>query len=141
MRRIDLITIILIFATGLSSCADYPQGEEVYNAYCLNCHSADGSGLGALIPALNGPRYRELGVEHIACKIKFGNKKVEDFYAAFNPMPIFTNLSETDISNLLNYMNSQWGDTRHMVTPQEVGEALSGCEFNPEKASKQGQVK
>jgi mono/diheme cytochrome c family protein len=118
---------------GMVSCQEFPQGEEVYNAYCLNCHSSDGSGLGTLIPPLNGSRFQELELEYVACKIKFGNPMVEDFYAAFNPMPTFSNLSETDISNLLNYMNSEWGNTSTMTSPQEVKDVLSLCQFNPER--------
>lgn len=121
---------------GLSGCQDYPQGERVYDIYCINCHMPDGSGLGALIPSLNSQRFYDLSLEEIACKIKYGNKEIEDFYASFNPMPQFTNLSETDISNLINYMNSQWGQTHQMTSPQEVSEALMNCEFNPDRTTK-----
>jgi cytochrome c551 len=141
LRLTDIIALTLLLTAGLTGCHEFPQGKQVYDAYCLNCHSADGSGLGALIPPLNSPGFQELSIDQVACKIKFGNKKVEDFYASFNPMPIFTNLSETDISNLINYMNSQWGSESHMTSPQEVGDALSNCEFNPDNGSNQDQVK
>ncbi len=117
----------------ISGCQEYPQGERVYDAYCINCHMLDGSGLGTLIPSLNSQRFRELSLEEMVCKIKYGNKEIEDFYASFNPMPHFTNLSETDISNLINYMNTQWGETSLMTSPQEVSDVLTNCEFNPDR--------
>jgi len=123
-------------AISLIGCQEFPQGERVYDMYCVNCHMPDGSGLGALVPSLNSPVYRSLSLEHIACKIKYGDKEIEDMYASFNPMPTFTNLSETDISNLINYINSQWGQATHMTSPQEVSVALLNCEFNPERTTK-----
>ncbi|RLD22238.1 MAG: hypothetical protein DRI69_01760 [Bacteroidetes bacterium] len=121
---------------GIWGCQGYPQGEQVYDSYCINCHMSDGSGLGTLVPSLNSQRFRDLTLEEMACKIKYGNKEIEDFYASFNPMPHFTNLSDTDISNLINYLNSQWGQRDQMTSPQEVNEALVDCEFNPERATK-----
>jgi len=96
----------------------------------------DGSGLGTLVPQLNSPRYRSLSLNQVVCKIKYGNQDVEDIYASFNPMPTFTNLSDTDISNLINYINSQWGHPYQMTSPQAVKDALSNCELDTEKATK-----
>jgi mono/diheme cytochrome c family protein len=121
---------------GLAGCQEFPQGERVYETYCVNCHMPDGSGLGTLIPALNSQRYRDLSIDQVVCKIKYGNNEVEDIYASFNPMPSFTNLSETDISNLINYINTQWAQKGKMTAPQEVSNALLDCGLNLEKTSK-----
>lgn len=117
-------------------CQGYPQGKQVYDVYCVNCHMPDGTGLVDLVPSLNSRHFRELDLEEMACKIKYGNKEIEDLYASFNPMPPFGNLSETDISNLINYLNSQWGKKNQMTSPQAVTDALINCEFNPEKTTK-----
>lgn len=97
---------------------------------------SDGSGLGTLVPPLGSANYLDLSLGQVACKIKYGDYEGEDMYASFNPMPTFTNLSDTDISNLINFINAQWGHKGQMTSPQAIAEALSGCDHNTGNATK-----
>jgi len=41
-------------------------------------------------------------------------------------MPAHTHLKESDLSNLINYMSTQWGD-KETITLPEVINALESC--------------
>lgn len=96
----------------------------------------DGSGLGKLVPSFGTAEFRNQGLDEVVCKVKYGNSDAEDIYSSFNPMPSFTNLSETDISNLLNYINFQLANKNASVSPQDVLDALSNCQPDTDDATK-----
>ncbi len=117
--------------TGVISCQQYPQGKQLYNAYCINCHMADGSGLVGLVPSYHDPHFLSFELDEMTCKIKYGstrNPNIEFSGEGFNPMPEFTNLNDTEISNIINYINTHWGNKTFITSPRQVREALDACE-------------
>jgi mono/diheme cytochrome c family protein len=47
------------------------------------------------------------------------------------PMPGFRNLNEVEISNLINYINTSWGNNLPETSPEEVLNALDKCPEEP----------
>ena len=109
------------------ACEQYPQGAQLYSAYCSNCHQPDGSGLGQLIPDLRSSTTLTERESYVACIIKYGSEDDSPLEAYAAPMPSFKNLTETEISNIMNYMGNNWGNRIPMVSPSTVAEYLDNC--------------
>ena len=91
---------------------------------------ADGSGLVGLVPSFHEQRFQSMTLDQITCKIKIGssyNTDPEYSGEGFNPRPEFTNLNDTEISNLINYININWGNKEFITSPQRVRDALNTC--------------
>lgn len=88
----------------------------------------DGSGLARLIPPLTASG--DLGdITREACSIQYGaaGGSVVNGITYNEPMPSFRNLSAVEISNILNFLYSSWGNDLPPVNPQTVEEALKAC--------------
>ena len=86
----------------------------------------DGTGLGALLPSLQYSEYLDLNRDEVSCLIRYGSP-LADTARLMTPMPAFPDLTETDISNLINYMNTSWGNDLPTTSPDEVATHLEKC--------------
>lgn len=92
---------------------------------------ADGAGFSGLVPSYHDERFQSMSLEEITCKIKIGNAyntNPEYLGDGFNPMPEFRDLNDTEISNIINYINTHWGNETFITSPRQVREALDACE-------------
>ena len=128
----SLSIILLFFLMLFYACKSnpYQQGAVLYNSLCANCHMEDGMGLEGLIPPLAGADYLETHAEMVPCIIRYGmegevtvNGRVFD-----QPMAGVPELTETQITNIVNYMNHAWGNDLGYTTFGEVREAIEKCE-------------
>ena len=89
----------------------------------------DGSGLANLIPPLSGSDYLEGARQIVPCVIYQGAEggTVVNGVIYTEPMPAFEMLSEVDISNVINYINTSWGNSLPLTSPEEVKTALINC--------------
>lgn len=127
----SLATLLFLGTFTLVSCENHPyrEGERLYRANCANCHMDSGEGLGALIPPLAGADYLRLNREKLPCVLRYGlqdtivvNGKI---YA--EAMPGATKLSEIHITNILNYVNTAWGNANEPYRLDEVRMLLENC--------------
>ncbi len=107
----------------------YAQGERLYATYCANCHGKDGNGLKSLYPPLNKSDYYENNQEAIACIILNG---LEDDIKVngknfMMPMAGFPNLTDVDITNLINYINTAWDNDLPETNLEQVKQNLTKC--------------
>jgi len=115
----------------LTNCQDntFKQGEILYLNKCASCHMANGEGLQSLIPPLAGFNYLAENRAQIACiitngladTIKYGNRVFVE------PMEGIPNLTEAEITNIINYINHAWGNDFGYVKINDVKEALIDC--------------
>lgn len=115
------------------SCAEtnYPQGKILYENFCVSCHMADGVGLESLIPTLVKADYLLENPLKTACIIRNGlndtivvNGKV--YSQEMSAIPV---LSEFEITNIMNYIHSSWGNNMPYVTLEEVKRSLDSCKI------------
>ena len=95
-----------------------------------------GEGLLGNIPPLAGSSYLKEHRGEIACIIRYGqqgpievNGLKYDAHMAASP-----ELSDTEITNVLNYVLTAWGNAEPVFSPQETSAQLQSC-TNWEKVS------
>ena len=124
------ISALFMLLLSIGCAQTYPQGENLYITYCANCHMADGSGLERLIPTLRNADYLTLHADKVPCIIRNGNDTaiLVDGILYTEPMPSFTNLNAVEISNIINYIHTSWGNALPATNPTEVQSALDACD-------------
>jgi len=113
--------LLLFFACNQSP---FVQGKEYYNHLCSNCHMEDGTGLKKVIPSLANSEYLKLNQESLPCLIRNGMETPEDSTLF---MPANRNLTAFEISNIINYINSSWGNTTEIQHINQIQERLHSC--------------
>jgi hypothetical protein len=87
----------------------------------------DGSGLANLIPPIKNSAY--LGKVGMVCVLYRGLQDTvwRDSTYLVKYMPSFKQLSATEYTNLINYINHQWYPSFKEIHLPEVEEALKDC--------------
>lgn len=125
MRQIILATCCIAF---LAVSAQQPaqtskqRGAALYKQYCLTCHQADGSG----VPKLNPPLIKTSWVtgekpKLIKWVLQGSVEKVDidgEYYT--NNMPAQNYLTDQQISDVLTFVRSSFGNKASAITPAEV---------------------
>jgi mono/diheme cytochrome c family protein len=115
----------------LTNCEEntFKQGELLYLNKCASCHMANGEGLQSLIPPLAGFNYLSEDRAQIACIITNGLADTVRYGGRVfvEPMAGIPNLSEAEITNIINYINHAWGNDFGYVKIIDVKEALKDC--------------
>ena len=105
------------------------QGEKLYAEHCASCHGDQGQGLERLIPPLAGADYLARNRAELPCLIRRGQHgPITVNGVLYNQvMPAHTDLSPAKLTNLLNYVESHWGNVATPRTIREVEEQLAAC--------------
>ena len=125
----SILLILIALSTIYCQNNIYAQGERIYATYCANCHGEDGSGLKNLYPPLNNSDYYKENQEKVACIVLEG---LEDEITVngkdyMMPMAGFSNLTDVDLANLINYINTAWDNNLPEVTVLQVKKYLEKC--------------
>lgn len=124
----------IVFAVGLCfltvSCIAQTKkpaiktspGQQIYEQYCLSCHQADGSGVPNLNPPLKqtewvtGDKTRLINVI-----LKGLQEPIEINGETFdNVMPAHDFLSDKEISDVLTFIRSSFGNKAEAVSAEDV---------------------
>jgi mono/diheme cytochrome c family protein len=105
------------------------QGEKLYAQHCAGCHGDQGQGLARLIPPLAGSDYLVDHRQELACLLRNGQNEVivVNGVGYHNIMPGNKKLSTAQLTNLLNYVESHWGNEAAPRTIQQVQNQLDAC--------------
>lgn len=133
------LSFCLFILFSLSSCEEqitYKAGERLYKKNCSNCHLDDGKGVGALIPPLAGADFLSTHRLELPCIVRNGLNGDTiwvngQMYA--EKMPAAHHLSEADITNILNYVQTAWGNR---YAPFRLDEVLPVLEKCPKRVGK-----
>ena len=101
-------------------------GKEIYAAFCIQCHGANGKGDGKNFPPLDGSDWLTKKRSQSIHAVKFGqsgeivvNKK--KFNTIMPPM----GLSNEEVADVMNYIMNSWGNKqRKKVTTAEVEKVI-----------------
>lgn len=132
-KRLAIYIFCLItFGFLIESCNDnpYKQGEMIYQTQCANCHMEDGSGLEGNMPPLAGADYIAKDPYIMVCIIKYGmeGEIVVNGKTYNQAMEGIQEITDFQITNVINYINHAWGNDYGLAKVQEVRKRLEECE-------------
>jgi nitrite reductase (NO-forming)/hydroxylamine reductase len=104
------------------------NGARVFAAACLACHQADGRGLPGAFPPLAGSDFLEADPKRAIGIVLHGlTGPVTVNGKEYNSvMPPMTQLSDTEIADVLSYVMSAWGNDFGIVTAADVAAVRGG---------------
>ncbi len=128
---VQKILLPLLLSVVLLSCEQQPyqMGERLYKTHCANCHMDQGEGLGALIPPLAGSDYLVGNRDKLACMVRYGLKDtiIVNGKTYAEEMVGNENLSDIQITNVVNYVLQSWGNNQPPLTFEVVQKSLQSC--------------
>ena len=97
------------------------RGQEIYIAQCMSCHLEKGEGIEDVYPPLAKSDYmmadKQRSIDNVihglSGEIVVNGKTYNTEMTAFD-------LSDQDVSDVLNYVRNSWGNKGDAVTPEEV---------------------
>ncbi|MBB4078098.1 mono/diheme cytochrome c family protein [Lewinella aquimaris] len=118
------LLMILAHACGKT---EHLQGKALYTTHCNNCHLEEGQGVGRLVPPLAGADYLRDRPDEVVRGIRSGMEgpMVVNGVTYDHLMPANKELTDFQIVNIMNYINTAWGNDYELVTVNEVRSWLS----------------
>ncbi|MBD2768112.1 cytochrome c [Hymenobacter sp. BT664] len=122
---------LLLLGAALPSCFsnNRHQGQRLYAQHCAGCHGEQGQGLARLIPPLAGSDYLAKHRAELPCLVRNGQHGmiVVNGVGYHNVMPGNKTMSTAQLTNLLNYVESHWGNQAAPRTIRDVQTQLDSC--------------
>ena len=129
MRGSIIVTLFFITTISLMSFqaqkfdlkASIERGKEVYNVHCITCHMEKGEGLEGVFPPVAKSDYlmadRARSINQI---IKGASGEMTVNGKTYNGEMPGVDLTDEQVSDVLNYVRNSWGNKGEAVTPTEV---------------------
>jgi len=101
--------------------ASIARGKEVYGSYCITCHMEQGEGIESVYPPLAKSDYLMAEKKrsiNIILKGMSGEIKVNN--VTYNGDMTSADLTDQEVSDVLNYIRNSFGNKGEAVKPEEV---------------------
>ncbi len=130
MRGIIIASIFLFITISLMSFqktqkfdlkASIERGTEIYNTQCITCHMEKGEGIEGAFPPVAKSDYLMADKNRSIRQIlegASGEMKVNG--KVYNGEMPAIDLTDEQVSDVLNYVRNSWGNKGGAVTPGEV---------------------
>lgn len=120
---------LLLFTVSCEEKERFPQGKILFENFCANCHMEDGTGLEGVIPTLVNADYVRDNQLLLPCAIRYGMEgEIVVNGRTYNAeMPGSPKLHEFEITNIINYINTSWGNDIPLIKHEKVREQLEAC--------------
>lgn len=127
-RKILFFSLLVGVAVSCDT-ETYQGGGRLYKTQCANCHMDNGEGLSALIPPLGNSDYLAKNRDRLPCIIRYGlhDTIVVNGKTYAENMPGMPGNSEIQVTNILNYINTSWGNNNPPYSFDEVRQLLEKC--------------
>jgi mono/diheme cytochrome c family protein len=124
------VLLIAVFILNFITHGKIPHpGKAEYMDSCAQCHGDDGEGIQTLVPPLEQSNLSEINIDSIPCWIKFGINHPVLVNGVSYDQPMYPiQLTDIQIANVLNYINSQFLHTDKTVSSKWVKERLENCQ-------------
>lgn len=130
MRGYIFIIAVFIFTLTLMSFnvsqkfdlkASIERGKEIYNSQCITCHMEKGEGIESVFPPLAKSDYLMADKARSIRQIIEGasGEMVVNGKTYNGEMPA-VDLTDEQVSDVLNFVRNSWGNKGAAVTPAEV---------------------
>ncbi len=96
-------------------------GQAIFTNNCLACHQAAGTGIKGAFPPLAGSDYLNKNKElSIATVVHGRSGEIVVNGEKYNSVMPAQQLTDEEVANVLTYVYHQWGNSKKVVTPEEV---------------------
>ncbi|MDG0816907.1 copper-containing nitrite reductase [Bdellovibrio svalbardensis] len=96
-------------------------GKRIFDTSCFACHQSNGQGLPGAFPPLAGSDFLNKNKDKAISAVIHGLEgPVKVNGKEFNSVMPAQLLSDEDAANVLTYVYSMWGNSKKVVTPEEV---------------------
>lgn len=125
--------VVAIFLTGLAGASlsfqqkpfdletSMNRGKSIYTAYCLSCHLDQGQGIEGIYPPLAQSDYLMADKERSVREVLYGVRgEIKVNGKRYNIEMTGFDLTDNEVSDVLNYIRNSWGNKGSAVTPAEV---------------------
>ncbi len=130
MRRLTIVLTFFVSFICLMSFrgvqkfdlkASIERGKEVYNAQCITCHMEKGEGIEGVFPPLAKSDYLMADKNRSIRQILEGaSGEMTVNGKTYNGEMPAIDLTDEQVSDVLNYVRNSWGNKGPAVTPSEV---------------------
>jgi mono/diheme cytochrome c family protein len=101
--------------------ASITKGKDIYTAQCMNCHMEQGEGMEGVFPPLAKSDYlmadKKRSIQQVIHGVS-GEIKVNG--VTYNGDMPGVELTDEEVSDVLNYVRNSWGNKGEAVKPEEV---------------------
>jgi nitrite reductase (NO-forming) len=128
MRKIALVLVLSASLVTVSFQqkpfdlkASIKRGEEVYIGYCLSCHLDQGQGIESIYPPLAKSDYLTADKKRSIKEVLYGvSGEITVNGKKYNLEMTGFDLTDEEVSDVLNYIRNSWGNKGPAVTAAEV---------------------
>jgi nitrite reductase (NO-forming) len=129
MKKLSLLTLGLSMMSLLCFSqtrefdlqASIDRGKDIYIAQCMSCHMEGGEGIEGIYPPLAKADYlMEDKSRSISTIIHGLTGEIVVNGKTYNMEMTSFDLSDEDVSDVLNYIRNSWGNQGEPVTPEDV---------------------
>lgn len=108
-------------APAVNLKASMERGKNSYTLYCMSCHMEQGEGLEGVYPPLAKSDYLMADKKRsIVQTIKGASGEMKVNGKVYNGEMTGFDLTDEEISDLLNYVRNSFGNKGGVITPAEV---------------------
>lgn len=127
IKKIMLMAVFVIIARWLVMAQDdtlaksIKRGEDVYTANCSGCHMPEGEGLEGVYPPLAKTDYLKNQKRAIDIVLHGQEGEITVNGKVYNvPMAAFSQLSDQEVADVLNYVGNSWTNKNPVIKPAQV---------------------
>ena len=122
---LSLVAICLLsFKQKFDLKASIARGKDVYAAQCISCHQEQGEGIEDVFPPLAKSDYLMADKKRSIMQTLHGvSGEMKVNGRIYNGEMTGFDLTDEEVSDVLNYIRNSWGNKGVAVTPQEVAAA------------------
>ena len=127
MRKVFFVNVFLLsivatsYAQKFDLKASVVRGKDVYTAQCITCHMEQGEGIESVYPPVAKSDYlmadKKRSIEEVLYGLT-GEIKVKG--VTYDGVMTGFDLTDEEVSDVLNYIRNSFGNKGAAVTPEEV---------------------
>lgn len=129
MKKITFSIATLLFIGVLFSfslpyqndlAASIKKGSNIYASNCIACHMENGEGMAGVFPPLKNSDYLKDKKKIIQAMINGLQGEITVNGKKYNSAMPASGLNDSEIADVLTYVNNTWGNKGARITAQEV---------------------